>query len=233
MVPATTGRLLRTLARSQGRVYLRDVRWRVRPWTGRPSAVTLVAIVAVVIGMGGLAVATIPNPDGTVTACYQKSNGALRVVDEKKRCRSGERRLTFNVKGEDGLPGAPGPTGPPGPTGSPGSPGPTGPTGSPGLPGETGATGPAGFSDETIQAASVTFPVATAGAPNAQARTVTCPAGTPKATGGGFSIPENYWNVAVVLESRPLLGEDGWLVRIRNNGNALAIPVELYAVCVS
>ena len=93
--------------------------------------------------------------------------------------------------------------------------------------------GPPGFSDEYISDASVSFPVATAGQPTAQARTVTCPAGTPNVTGGGYSFDEQFAGVAVVLENRPLLGENGWLVRIRNNGNTFAITAGIYAVCVS
>ena len=193
----------------------------------------VVTIVAMVVGLGGLAAATIPGSDGTVTACYAKSNGALRVVDQKKGCKSGERRLTFNVKGKDGLPGAPGPTGPPGATGSPGPAGATGSPGPKGDKGDVGDTGPPGFSDEFVAEASVTFPVATIGQPDAQARTVMCPAGTPVVTGGGFSYSEPFAPFAVVLESRPLLSGDGWLVRIRNNGNSLAIPASIYAVCVS
>jgi len=50
--------------------------------------------------------------------------------------------------------------------------------------------------------------------------------------GGGYSFDETFAAFAVVLESRPLLAGDGWLVRIRNTGNSLAITAGIYAVCV-
>jgi len=34
-----------------------------------------------------------------------------------------------------------------------------------------------------------------------------------------------------VIQDRPLLGENGWAVRMKNGGNALALPYQIYAVC--
>ena len=99
--------------------------------------------------------------------------------------------------------------------------------------GDTGDRGPAGFSNKYIAEAVVTFPVATQSEPNAQARTVTCPGNVPTVTGGGYSFGEGFQGVAVVLENRPLLGGNAWLVRIRNNGNSQAITAGIYAICVS
>jgi hypothetical protein len=98
--------------------------------------------------------------------------------------------------------------------------------------GPKGDTGPSGVTWEDIAEASVTFPVATQQHPEAQSRTVMCPQGTTWVTGGGYSLDEGYRDYQVVLESRPLLGKDGWLVRIRNNGNSLPIPVELFVICI-
>jgi Collagen triple helix repeat (20 copies) len=130
-------------------------------------------------------------------------------------------------KGADGSPGSPGDPGTPGSPGSPGSPG------TPGTPGPPGERGAAGFSWVDIAESVVSFPVATAGQPAAQARTVMCLAGTTRVTGGGYSFNEQYAAVATVLENRPLLGKDGWLVRIRNDGNSQAISAGIYAICVN
>lgn len=68
--------------------------------------------------------AAIPGRDGTITACYAKSNGALRVVDAKKKCSRREKRLTFNQQGRDGrdgTAGAPGQNGTNGTNGTNGS----------------------------------------------------------------------------------------------------------------
>lgn len=135
--------------------------------------------------------------------------------------------------GETGSAGPRGDAGPAGEAGPKGDTGPAGETGPAGPKGDKGDPGPPGLSDEVIATSTVTFPVATSSAPNAQARTAMCPTTHPNVTGGGYSFNESYWPYATVVESRPLLGEDGWLVRIRNDGNTLPIPAEIFAVCVT
>jgi hypothetical protein len=151
-------------------------------------------------------------------------------------------------KGDPGTAANKGDPGPPGPKGdqgdqgiqgiqgepgSPGTPGAKGDQGLQGIQGIQGVQGPPGFASRYIADAVVSFPVATGAQPEAQARTVTCPGGTPEVVGGGYSYSEQFAGYAVVLENRPLLGGDGWLVRIRNNGNALAITAGIYAICVN
>ena len=101
----------------------------------------------------------------TITACASKSSGRLRIVSAKTVCRSSEHRLTWNVRGPQGVPGAAGPEGPagppgaqgpqgqagergpqgePGPQGAQGEVGPAGPAGAQGPPGEQGPAGPQG-----------------------------------------------------------------------------------------
>lgn len=84
--------------------------------------------------------------DGKVHACYRvkgKSKGSVRVVPAtRKKCRRGERRLTWAASG---------PAGPAGPSGSTGAPGATGPTGATGSTGATGAAGSDG-SEANLQA---------------------------------------------------------------------------------
>jgi len=59
-----------------------------------------------------------------------------------------------------------------------------------------------------------------------------CPSSHPKVTGGGYIIPHDYSIFGQVLQDRPLLGASGWAVRMRNNGNSLPLPYQIYAVCV-
>lgn len=88
---------------------------------------------------GGLAVAAIPAPDGTIRACYRTRSGRLRVVDEGASCKRKEIVLTWNQQGASG---------PPGPVGTPGAPGSAGPQGTPGAPGPPGAPGAPGAPGE-------------------------------------------------------------------------------------
>lgn len=93
-----------------------------------------------VVGVG-VAFAQIPAQDGTISACYSRNGGALRIVDEGTDCKNGETRLTWNQKGE---PGPAGPAGPGGPAGPAGAAGPAGPAGPEGPAGSAGPAGPAG-----------------------------------------------------------------------------------------
>lgn len=116
---------------------------------GRAAAVGATTAGALVVGVG-VAFAQIPAQDGTISACYSRSGGALRVVDEGQACKNGETRLTWNQKGEPGPAGAAGPQGPAGADGAPGADGadgaqgPAGPAGSDGAAGPQGPVGPEG-----------------------------------------------------------------------------------------
>ncbi|MPZ70895.1 MAG: hypothetical protein GEU71_15435 [Actinobacteria bacterium] len=76
-----------------------------------------------------------------VRACKARKGGNLRIA---KRCKKGERRVTWNKVGRRGPAGQDGLDGVTGPAGPQGSPGPAGPVGPPGAP---GADGTAGFVD--------------------------------------------------------------------------------------
>jgi len=102
----------------------------------------------VVVVAGAVAFADIP--DGNVIeACYQNSTGRLRIVDNSG-CANGERKVTWNVRGPQGLRGEPGVAGARGPAGERGPAGPagpkglTGPAGAQGLPGAAGPKGDRG-----------------------------------------------------------------------------------------
>jgi hypothetical protein len=58
----------------------------------RPTPATIIALSALVVALGGVAFATIPDSDGTVHACYQKRTGDLRVVESSQDCRSSRER---------------------------------------------------------------------------------------------------------------------------------------------
>ena len=83
----------------------------------RPALVTL-TIVGALLVVGGIAYASIPDGSGTIHACYQKNQGALRVIDTDKAqtCSSSETPLSWNQTGQQGQQGPPGPPGPTGPS---------------------------------------------------------------------------------------------------------------------
>jgi hypothetical protein len=113
--------------------------------TVRRSWVVLGAM-GLVAAFVGLLQAAIPDGRGVIHACYQSSNGALRVVDDQRDCRNNETFLAWARTGPQGQPGPQGPQGPAGPEGllgvqgPPGPQGPQGPGGPQGLPG-AGLTG--------------------------------------------------------------------------------------------
>jgi hypothetical protein len=118
---------------------------------GRRAVVGAIVVFAVLGSAAGGAAVTSALERGpaqrVITACQNKSNGLLRVIKPGWRCRVGERRLTWNVRGRTGLRGPAGRRGVKGTTGRTGRqgvqgvPGPAGPRG---LDGATGATGPPG-----------------------------------------------------------------------------------------
>lgn len=104
-----------------------------------PAVIALTAVVALA---GGIVVASIPAPDGTITGCYHKTNGQLRVVESADKCNPSELALTWQQQGPQGPQGPVGPQGPAGPQGA------TGPQGLTGPQGPQGATGPQGIQGE-------------------------------------------------------------------------------------
>src|SRR6187401_3061816 len=77
----------------------------------RPSPGTALGLAALIVALGGVAFAAIPDSNGTIHACYQAQNGDLRVVDGSGDCRKSERSLEWNQRGSPGPPGPPGPGG--------------------------------------------------------------------------------------------------------------------------
>lgn len=86
----------------------------------------LLITVAVFFGGTGWALASIPGPDGTISACYAR-NGEVRIIDSTASCRARETAIRWNQQGiqgpagrdgRDGAAGATGPVGPEGPAGA-------------------------------------------------------------------------------------------------------------------
>jgi hypothetical protein len=87
----------------------------------RPSPALAVSMVALVVAVGGVAVASIPAPSGVIKACYGKRTGTLRVIDSNKTCsKKRERTLSWNQRGPIGPEGAQGASGKDGAQGPPG-----------------------------------------------------------------------------------------------------------------
>jgi hypothetical protein len=108
-----------------------------------------------------------------------------------------------------------------------GAPGATGQPGQPGPPGEPGAEGPAAVA-QTYVADAV---LVAAGAAVTQ-DSIVCPVSMPKVLGGGFSFAEQAQPYLTILESRPIIGGNGWVVGVRNGGNG-SLNVGMYAVCTA
>jgi hypothetical protein len=70
----------------------------------RPSPGGAIALGALVVALGGVAFAAIPDSNGTIHGCYQRTNGNLRVVESPDDCRSRERALDWNRQGPPGEP---------------------------------------------------------------------------------------------------------------------------------
>jgi hypothetical protein len=85
---------------------LSKLRFHVR----RPSLVLIV--IAVTLGAGGIAVATIPDSGGIIHGCFKNRTGDLRVIDTEAQppeaCTARETPLSWNQQGPKGEPGAPG-----------------------------------------------------------------------------------------------------------------------------
>jgi hypothetical protein len=77
---------------------------RIRSY--RPSAAMMVALTALVVALGGVAYATIPDSGGVIHGCFANSNGNLRVVETPDDCRNNETALDWNQQGPPGSGGA-------------------------------------------------------------------------------------------------------------------------------
>lgn len=82
----------------------------------RLTTVSALAAGAIAV-LAGVAWSVIPSEDGEIWACYKKSSGIVRIIDEAKSCTRDETRISWNQQGLQGLPGEKGDTGEPGAAG--------------------------------------------------------------------------------------------------------------------
>jgi hypothetical protein len=73
---------------------------------GGISPSVAVALLALLVAIGGVAVASIPGQDGVIRGCYDNSTGALRVIDPDagRSCSGTETALSWNQQGPKGDP---------------------------------------------------------------------------------------------------------------------------------
>jgi hypothetical protein len=134
---------------------LRRLRPRLRSLRLRPSPALIVASLALIAAVGGVAYAHepefVPIHPNEIAACLAMPSHVLYIP--RGQCRPGDTPISWNVRGRRGSggpagarghTGSAGPTGAQGPTGTTGATGPQGLTGATGAQGLTGATGTTG-----------------------------------------------------------------------------------------
>ena len=234
-----------------------NTKHRWQKWLAAPP----IAVVGL-LAAGGVAFATIPASSRTISGCYAKKTGGLRLIDAAKgqKCRAAlEAPINWNQKGLKGDPGPQGPrgaTGLPGPQGDPGPQGPAGPTGLQGPKGDPGPQGPKGDPGQAGSAgpagpAGPTGPAGPAGPAGP-----TGPAGpgvSPQLVNVQSNVAANSGRVVTascpagkralsggyaaeeefdVLEDLPDPDLGGWTVQVQNTDWFNTHSVVVYAVCV-
>lgn len=172
--------------------------------------VAVVSAASALVVAGGIAYAGIPSADGTITACFTKSGGALRVIDAEagQTCAKNEIQLQWSKQGVPGPQGPQGPAGPAGPAGPQGETGPAGPEGPAGPAGPAGPQGPAGPAGG-VAGAHEKFELGLLNSTSPKGVEVRCDAGE-VALGGGHNIGKTEPNPPVsVLLSLAIKDPDG------------------------
>jgi hypothetical protein len=210
---------------------------------GRPSAATVISLLALVMSMssGAMAAALITGADVENNSLTSSDirNDSLRTVDVKDgSLLSRDFKLGQIPAGPAGPGGPEGPQGPGGPLGpqgpqGPGGPrgpqGPQGPSGPQGSPGTDGANGANGATRVVVRHESIPLAAGTGGGIAAF-----CSPGE-KATGGGFRTPSN--GPSAVFASMPVnnvAGSEprGWEILV-NNLSSVTQTVHAYVICAS
>jgi len=185
----------------------------------KPSPAMAVAVAALLVASTGWAIAATSNSP-VIRACANKKSGALRLAS---KCRHRERRVSWNVQGPAGLPGAKGKPGLRGFVGAQGI------TGAQGLRGATGATGPSGISGYEI----VSGPPApsSGGGADEAAAIAACPEGK-NVLAGGFSSTGVENTQLFVMEDKPI-GPTAWLVKTASATPTAKYEIIPWAVCAT
>jgi Collagen triple helix repeat (20 copies) len=204
-------------------------------------AIGAVATTAII---SGTAYATGLTPTaGTIHACAQQGNGALRAVARAGSCTRGEHPLSWNLAGRTGVDGRPGAQGPAGATGLAGPQGPAGATGAAGPQGPAGASGPQGPAGAKAELG-LDYPSSTFTNPAAgQNGTPTgvdfgqVPCGPGKSVVGGgvhTSGADQFINESYPTDgtSSGAAGHGGWGATVENLGSTDE-TFTIYAICVN
>jgi hypothetical protein len=101
----------------------------------RLTFANVASALALFVALGGaaLAASSIVAGDGTISACYSKRNGAVRLVKKGHKCKASEKSVAWNQKGSRGLAGAAGKDGAKGTSGTNGTNGSNGTNGTNGT----------------------------------------------------------------------------------------------------
>jgi hypothetical protein len=115
----------------------------------------VLATIALILAVLSISRASIPDADGVIHGCYNKSGGSIRIIDSSvTRCGSNETAVNWS---QTGPPGPIGPQGPQGPTGPAGATGPTGPVGPAGPRGPAGPEGTPGISRANFSSTNIGY----------------------------------------------------------------------------
>ena len=181
-----------------------------------------------------------------IYACVTARYKTLNLANGKRRCPSGQHKISWNQAGAAGRKGATGPAGPRGATGArgpkglegaagpTGPQGATGPTGPKGDTGAQGATGPAGATNVAVR--TNTVQQALNAGQESNDVTVSCDQGE-VATGGGGNAPQ--YGFLDLVASFPITTNNvptGWDIRIKNgssNQNVTTPNLTAYVICAS
>jgi hypothetical protein len=179
---------------------------RTRRWADVAFGVILGGLLV----LAGTAVASIPDADGVIHACY-RDDGDVRLIDPSvTTCKAKETPIDWNQAG---------PTGPPGPAGAPGPPGPQGIEGPEGPAGSPGVSGyEIVFGDEATVAPGA-FEVLNALCPDSK-----------RPLGGGYTAEAGL----LVLVDAPIVFQavEGWRVSVHNDA-AGSRAASVFAICSS
>lgn len=178
------------------------------------SALTGLGVAACIAGVGGIASASIPAPDGTINGCYSNDTHphALYIRDSANTCPSGDTSLNFSQTG---------PAGPAGPTGATGA---TGQTGATGDIGPTGPQGPAGPSSlrGVVVVTGNTETISEGG--DEGVSVAVCPPGD-VVLNGGYSFEGSQGTPYVIMGDSPDFNQQGdpgtaWVVDLELQNNS-------------
>ncbi len=158
----------------------------LRRWVRLPSAAVLLAVVALLVALGGTSYAAGLLPANSVGTVQLKKDAVVSAKVKDGSLLASDFKNGQLPAGPAGAPGASGPPGPAGPAGPAGATGAAGATGSPGKDGAQGPTGPPGPTDN-LTYVSADIPAGTQYSPPTSGE-AKCPAGQ-HAVSGGFDAP--------------------------------------------